>query len=123
MWAQVINVFIGLALIFMPSLLSFTTTEANVNHIIAPLVVTFALTAVSEFVRNVRWLNIVCGLGLIVCVFVFSFHTTPMIIDILAAIIIIALSMVKGTIKKSYGGGWRSLFQTNPVHWQQRKRT
>lgn len=110
MWAQLINALIGLIIMISPGVIPFTQTEANNNHIFGPLAFTFAVISLWECNRNARLINIIIGAWLIIAPFIFQFQTNAFLIDIIAGILLILFSLVKGKITNQFGGGWRSLF-------------
>ena len=116
MWSQMINALIGLIIIISPGILEFTKTEANMNHILGPIVFTFALISWWECNRNVRLFNIVTGACLILGALLFKFQHDAFRIDIISGILIILFSLVKRKAKQKFGGGWRTLFMNNPIH-------
>lgn len=118
MWAQIINIFIGLGLMVAPAVFNFSKAAADNNHIAGPLVLTFALISIWQINRNVRLFNIVTGAWFVLSPFIFGFDKTAATIDVVAGILIIIFSLFKGKMQSSYGGGWRSLFQKNPLHIQ-----
>ncbi len=118
MWAQIVNILIGLFLMVAPGIWQFSKPAADNNHIVAPLVLTFAITALWEVNRNARWFNVLAGVWLLVSVFIIDYSSTGMIINIISGILLIVLSFFRGKITGSYGGGWRSLFQKYPAHMQ-----
>lgn len=119
MWAQVINIIMGLIVMIAPDVWHFNSFASHHNHIVGPLVITFAAIALWEVNRTMRLFNIITGFWLIFSPLFITFSTTGLNINIFAGIIIVALSIFKGQIKNSYGGGWRSLLQKNPLHMQQ----
>lgn len=118
MWAQIVNIIIGLALMVTPAILKFNKVAANNNHIVGPLVITFAVISFWEINRNVRLFNIVTGCWLILSPFIVAFSSEALVTDIASGIAIIIFSLFKSKIKSRYGGGWRSLFQKHPLHTQ-----
>jgi hypothetical protein len=118
MWALIANILIGLGVMVAPALFNFNEIAANNNHIVGPLVLTFAIVALWEINRNVRFFNIVTGAWLILSPFIIGFTSVARTVDIVCGIAIIFLSLIKATVKTRYGGGWRSLFQKNPLHIQ-----
>lgn len=116
MGAQMINALIGLIIIISPGILEFTKTEANMNHILGPIIFTFALISWWECNRNVRLFNIVTGACLILGALLFKFQHDAFLIDIISGILIILFSLVKRKPKQMYGGGWRALFMNDPIH-------
>lgn len=118
MWAQIINIIIGLGLMLAPSLLSFDKADSDHFYIVGPLVVTNAIIALWEFNRGMRWFNGLIGAWLLVSPFVLQSKGSVASIAVVSAILLILFSLFKGSTKHQYGGGWSSLFQKNPVHMQ-----
>jgi hypothetical protein len=120
MWGAIINILLGLWLMISPGLLLFDKSASSNNYIVGPLVLTFAITALWEVNRSVRFLNVGAGAWLIIAPLIVGFQS-PVAdwVSVLSGILITAFSFVRGTVKKKYGGGWRSLFEKNPVHLQQ----
>lgn len=116
MWAQTINVLLGLLVTVLPDLWQFGKTETDNNHIAGPLIVTFAVTALWEVNRNIRFFNVLAGAWLIIGSLVLSFQFNATLINLLTGAALIACSLIKGKIKKRYGGGWRSLWAKFPLH-------
>ena len=110
MWAQLINALIGLIVMISPSVIPFTQTEANNNHILGPVAFAIAVISLWECNRNARWVNIITGACLIIAPILLNFQTNAFLIDIIAGILLILFSLVKGKIEQQFGGGWRSLF-------------
>jgi hypothetical protein len=111
MWAQAINIIIGLLVMVAPDIWHFDKIASHNNHIAGPMVITFAITALWEVNRNVRWFNIPIGFWLIFSPLFFHFSTTAININIFSGLFIVILSLFKGSIKQRFGGGWRSLWQ------------
>lgn len=118
MWAQVINIFLGLAVMVLPGMLGFDKTASNNNYIVGPLIITFALVATTDAARNVRWFNIPAGFWLMVGPLVLGFATTERLVNMLLGILIILCSLIRGQVNQRFGGGWRSLLQKDPEHWR-----
>jgi hypothetical protein len=118
MWAQIANILIGLGVMIAPALFKFNKVAADNNHIVGPLVLTFAIISLWEINRNARLFNIITGAWLILSPFITGFTSVARTVDIVCGVAIILFSLNKGTIQTRYGGGWRSLFQKNPLHVQ-----
>lgn len=116
MWAQLTNILIGLWIMISPVMFYADKTAANNQHITGPLIITFAVIALWEINRNVRLVNILMGIWLIVSPLFIHFDNAMIWSNIIAGVLIIIFSLVKRKRKTKYGGGWKSLFQTNPVH-------
>ena len=109
MWAQILNALLGLILMISPAIFSFTTTESDVNHILGPLAISFAVISFWQVNRNARVFNIGIGCLLIIAVFIFGFTRIPFWIDLFSGVLLVIFSFVKGKITQKFGGGWRSL--------------
>lgn len=118
MWAQVINIFLGLAVMLLPGLLGFNQAASNNNYIVGPLVITFALVAITDVGRNARLFNIPAGFWLMAGPLIQGFSNTVRLTDMLLGILIIIFSLYKGNVTQRFGGGWRSLWQKEPEHWK-----
>ena len=118
MWAQVINVIIGIWIMASPDILNFPDpTAVDNNHIVGPLIVTFAFTAIWEATRTVGKWNIPLGVWLIIAPWVLSFEdTTAIVSEMVAGALVTALAMVRGKVTQRFGGGWSSLFSKHPDH-------
>lgn len=116
MWAQVVNILIGLWAMISPAVFHAEQTAADNNHITGPLIITFAVTSLWEINRSVRLVNIVIGGWLALSPLFIHFGQPMWLSNVIAGIVVVILSLVKQEKKTHYGGGWRSLFQKNPVH-------
>jgi hypothetical protein len=120
MWGAIINILLGLWLMISPGWLQFEKIASSNNYIVGPLVLTFAITALWEVNRSVRFFNVTAGVWLVISPFVLGFQSpTGIWTTILSGVLITGFSFVKGPIKRNYGGGWRSLFEKNPAHLRQ----
>lgn len=116
MWATIINILLGLWLMFSPGLLQFEKAASDNNYIVGPLVLTFAIITLWELNSSVRFLNMMIGIWLIVSPFMLGFQSSTAIwMTILSGALITGFSIVKRRMKRNYGGGWRSLFKKNSV--------
>jgi hypothetical protein len=118
MWAAVVNMILGVWVMMAPAILGYETAAAHNSYVVGPLVITFAITAIWEVNRSARFLNIPAGLWLAVAPFVLGYEGVSVYNDLATGLAIAALSLAKGKITGSYGGGWRSLFQKKPLHEQ-----
>ena len=119
MWAQIINIIIGLFLMFAPSIWLFDKPTSDHHYIVGPLIITNAIIALWEFNRAIRWLNVLIGAWLLVSPFILGSKGIVAGIDIASGILLVLFSLFKGAVQKRYGGGWSSLFQKNPDHWKE----
>lgn len=111
MWAQILNTLIGIWLMASPAILGYSDAGAKSNYIIGPVVATIAMIACWEATRGLRTFNIPLGLWLLVAPIILGYPDPfPIMNDMACGSIIIALALVKGKIKGSYGGGWKVLW-------------
>lgn len=123
MWARILNIFIGLWLMVSPAVLHMNTIAADNNHIVGPLVITFAVVSLWQINRNAVKANIVLGLWLLIGLFVLNFNQTIIfLLNGICGVLIILLSSIKRKTSQKFGGGWRSLFQHNPPHMVEAER-
>lgn len=112
MWAQIINIFIGIWLMIAPYVLSYSAAGSDSCHIAGPVIATFATVACWEATRGARKFNIPIGLWLLVAPWLLGYNETlPTINDMLCGALILSFSMVKGKIIGKFGGGWKVLWQ------------
>lgn len=119
MWAQIINAVLGLVVMIVPGIWQFDESASNNNYIVGPFVITFALTAVTDAARNLRWMNIPAGAWLIFSPLILGYGTPAVTINIFLGILIVLFSLFRGKVENRFGGGWRSLLKKNPKHLQE----
>lgn len=96
-----------------PEMLNYNKTGTDSCHIVGPLVVTFAFVACWEVTRPVRKANWLTGLWLLAAPWVLDYDQgLPIANDMLAGALILGLASVKGKIESSFGGGWKSIWQS-----------
>ena len=117
MWSRALNIILGLWLMISPEILKMNQTTSDNNHIVGPLVITFSIISLWDINRSAVKANIVLGAWLLIALFVLDFSKTIAFCSNGAcACFIIVLSSIRTRAKEKFGGGWRSLFQHNPVH-------
>ncbi len=108
-WPLVVGAFLGIWLMTAPDLFNSTGGAADADHLLGALVVVVAITAMAEVARFVRFLNILLALAIIAAPWIFG--GAPLagrFNDLVAGILIIALSLPRGPIRNRYGG-WNPL--------------
>ncbi|WP_423146039.1 SPW repeat domain-containing protein [Rubrolithibacter danxiaensis] len=120
MWPRVINMLIGLWICMAPSVLKTDKVAADCLHIIGPVVFAVAVIAMSEAVRDIRLINILSGVCLLISPWILRVDSSLVSWNnSLAGILLILFSLIKGKVKNRFGGGWQSLFEKNPLHQQE----
>ena len=120
MWSGIINIILGLWLMISPEILKMNQTTSDNNHIVGPLVITFSIISLWDINRNVIRANVIPGAWLLAALFVLDFtKTIAFCSNGACACFIIVLSSIKRKAAGRFGGGWRSLFQHNPLHFRE----
>jgi len=94
---------IGVWLMFTRLTLGAEGWMANMDHLIGALAITVSVTAFAESARAVRYLNLPLGAALIVAPFVLSADLVQILAGVIAGLALIALSLPKGRVEKTYG--------------------
>jgi SPW repeat len=112
MWAQIFNIILGIWLMAAPELLAYHGMAADNDHIIGPVVTSFAIIALSGCTRAVGKYNIPLGAWLLFAPWLLDYDNKISIAnDIVTGVLIIIFGLFKGTTDKQYGGGWTYLFK------------
>jgi len=111
MWAQTINLLLGVWLMFAPYILGYSDLASHSDHVVGPLVATFSAIALWEVTRGMRWANLPLALWLIVGPWFLQFEQTALINSLLVGVCVAGLSLVRGRITQEFGGGWAMLWR------------
>jgi hypothetical protein len=112
MWARFANLAIGIWLMVAPDLLAYSGS-ARMNHlIVGPIIASVAVVGMWEAVREVRRINLVLGVWLVVSSLVLSGNEpNARFVGAAAGLLVTAFSLFKGKIRNRFDGGWRMLFK------------
>lgn len=123
MWSHILVTLLGVWLMAAPAILGYNNPARNNDYIIGPLVASFAMIAWWQFMRPLRWLNVLLGAWLLLAPWVLGYGTSKAGINsMLAGVLITALSLIRGKVDKPFGGGWSSLWSSDPAHAREVKR-
>ncbi|MBX7158570.1 MAG: SPW repeat protein [Verrucomicrobiae bacterium] len=112
MWAQIINILLGLWLMIAPALLNYEDPAQTNDHIIGPLITTVSLVACWQIMRSLRWINLVFGVWLLLSPWLLHYpQVSAMIHSMMIGGLVIIFSFPKGKMKHQIGGGWASLIK------------
>ena len=113
MWGQMINAGLGIWLMAAPSILGYGEPARTNEHIVGPLVATFAIIAVWEVTRPLRWVNLLLGVWLLIVPLAMSYGPGAATWNSLATGAIVAVvAAFPGKIEQRFGGGWSSLWRS-----------
>ncbi|WP_439880030.1 SPW repeat domain-containing protein [Pontibacter sp. MBLB2868] len=117
MWAQIINAILGLWLMASPGIFGYQGVVADNNHIVGPIIASFAIISWWEATRVVRLYNLPLGFWLLLAPWVLGYESTTTIVNsMLVGVLVICFAFVKGKVEGTYGGGWKSLWQSDTLH-------
>ena len=115
--AQWVVAAVGIYLMAAPAIWDFSGAAADVDRVIGPLVGSFALIAAWECTRNVRWINLVFVAVLVLLALSPWPVATPggaIVSDLIAAVLIAALTLLPYPPIGRFGGGWVWMFPGRP---------
>lgn len=102
---------VGIWLMFAPFVLGYEEhAAAGVDRIVGPLIANFSIIAVWECTRNLRWLNLLNALTLLVLPWVLGYPTAATVNSTLIGLLVVALTFVPYPLTHRFGGGWASLW-------------
>lgn len=123
MWAQIINALLGIWLMASPAVLGFENIAADNDHIVGPVIASFAVISWWESTRVVRLYNIPLGAWLLLAPWVLGYDSTTSILnDMLIGALVIGLSFIKGKVTETFGGGWSAIWQSDTLHAQEARK-
>jgi hypothetical protein len=107
MWAQLVNLCLGLWLMAAPAALGYGGRAAANDHVAGPLAAALAAVAVSEVTRPVRRANVVVGLWLLIAPWALAYASGAATFNSLSVgALLIAFALVRGRVVNRFGGGW-----------------
>lgn len=119
MWAQVVNTLLGLWLMAAPAVLQYGGAARTNDHIIGPIVASIAAIAVANVTRGLRWCNVGAGAWLLIAPWLLDYPVVPTVNSLVMGILLVAFSLVRGKVKRQFGGGWKMLLPGQPVPQEQ----
>jgi hypothetical protein len=113
MWAQALNVMLGIWLMVAPDALGFSDPARVVDRIVGPVAIFFAALALRDVTRPVRWANLITGAALLVAPWIVGYHTgIPLVNSLVVGILLILFAALGGRTHQQTGGGWSSLLRS-----------
>lgn len=110
MYAQFAAFLLGSWLTAAPGVLGFGDPARANFHVVGPLAAMFALTAVFQVTRPVRWVNLPLGTWLVAAPWVLGYAGWPETVWSAAVGLGVAgLATVRGAVTDQFGGGWPAL--------------
>lgn len=104
-WNLFLVLGIGAWIMASPQVLGFSGTMADTNQVAGAIIITFAVIAMSEVARSLRFLNILFGMWLIAGPWIIGVdQNTAMWSGVICGLLLIALSFPKGKVEDKRGG-------------------
>lgn len=110
MGAHLVSAAVGIWLMAAPAVLGYGDPAATSDRIVGPLVASFALIALWEVTRAIRWVNVVLAAWMILAPVLLGYEHLAFINSVSSGLMVGGLSLVRGRTKHSFAGGWRSLW-------------
>ena len=100
----IVSALLSFWLMASPAVFGTTGIAAPRDNLVGPLVAVVAVTAISEVVRSVRYLNVLTGLWLVAVPWFLSGATTGSTVnDVAVGVALILLAIPCGAIRNHYG--------------------
>ena len=111
MWAQIVNVVLGIWLLMAPWILGYSGSTADtVDRVVGPIVLFFAILAIRQVTRTARFALLLPSLFLILSPWLLRYSAgAPVACSELVGMAIAILAVIPGRITKQTGGGWLAL--------------
>lgn len=110
MWAQILNILLGVWLMISPYVLHLDGAPYTMAHVTGPVVIAVAVLSCREVTRIFRFLNLLPALWLMLSPWFLHFPPgVPLANQELTAIAITICAVIPGTLRQQTGGGWLSL--------------
>ncbi|MEY2932455.1 MAG: hypothetical protein RL033_3204 [Pseudomonadota bacterium] len=109
MLSQLLAALLGISLLAVPAVTRQAHPEALLAQLAGALIAGVALVAMSELLRGLRWLTATLGLSLVAAEAVVGAHGLIGLYGALAGTAVMLLSLLPGSQRHSFAGGWRSL--------------
>jgi hypothetical protein len=94
----------GVWLMLAPFMFGYNDPLADSDHVAGALIITFAVIAMGEVSRSLRFVNLILGGWVVISPFVLGYASPAFMINgIITGLVVILLSFRKGKIKNSYG--------------------
>jgi hypothetical protein len=106
-WAQLINMMLGIWLMAAPTILGYVGPARTNHRIVGPLAVSCAVITLWEVTRPMRWGNLVLGVWLLIAPRIFTYTGEAFLNTPLVGLLLTVFSLVHGqTEPQHFGGGW-----------------
>lgn len=109
MLPQLLAALLGVSLLVVPAVTGQSPPEALLAQLAGALIAGVGLVAASELLRGLRWLTAALGLSLVAAEAVVGARGSIGLYAALAGTAVMLLSLLPGSQRHVFAGGWRSL--------------
>jgi hypothetical protein len=103
-WKLLASTALGVWLMFVPSLFGSSGTAADSDHLVGALVVTFAIIALAEVMRPIRFINVLFGAWIVASPWLLTGTTMGATWSAVATgMLLMFLSLWRGDTREHYG--------------------
>ena len=102
-WNLLSSLLVGIWLMFTRITLDATNGMANADHLIGALLITITITAFSEVMRPIRFLNYILAICLLITPFIYGATLLATLASWFCGILLFLLTIPRGRITNSYG--------------------
>ncbi|MHB1225068.1 MAG: SPW repeat domain-containing protein [Gemmatimonadaceae bacterium] len=112
MWPRAVSAALGIWLMAAPAVLGYGGVARDHDHIVGPIVVTIAVTAMAAVMRPLRRLNSAIAAWLLLgAPWLLSFPPSARASTLIVGVILLGASLVRGGVEDEFGGGWRAIWK------------
>jgi hypothetical protein len=112
MWAQILNMILGLWLMAAPDIIGYSGRAADNDNIIGPVIASFSIIALSGCTRSISMYNLPLGIWLFLAPWFLGYEDRSATFnDMAVGFLITGFSFFKRKTNKQYGGGWSALWK------------
>ena len=110
MQAQLLAAILGVWLMAAPAVLGYGEPAATSDRVVGPLAASFAVVAVWQVTRPVRWGNLPLGVWLLAAPWLLGYERAAFLNSMAVGAALVACALVRGTVdSRRLGGGWSAL--------------
>ena len=121
--ARILSTIAGLWLMAAPYVLGVDKIAADNDHIIGPVIASFAIISFSQCTTVALKFNLPLGLWLLLAPWVLGYENNSVIVnDMATGVIVILFSLVKIKKTKRFGGGWKAIWKSGGLHETEAKK-
>ena len=111
MTGQILATLLGVWLMAAPAVLRYGGLPADHDHVVGPVIATFACVAIWEVTRPLRWCNVVLGAWLLLAPWLIYDDRAATLNSLATGLAVVLCSLHKARLTHSFAGGWSSLWR------------